>query len=89
MFDKFEKALDKTAAQKEKFAQAVFKQTDKYESNYNKGEDVYDKLEEAIKEFEKTAKSLGVDVPLGKYEQSLKSFASIPRDALGNLNFDY
>ena len=81
--------FDKTFAKREKAAQSVFKQTDKYEANYNKGEAISDKLEDAIKEVQKAAKSLGVDIPVGKFESTLKSFQGTPRDALSNVNFDY
>ena len=46
-------------------------------------------LEDAIKEVQKAAKSLGVDIPVGKFESTLKSFQGTPRDALSNVNFDY
>ena len=89
VYAKQEAAFDKTFAKREKAAQSVFKQTDKYEANYNKGEDISDKLEDAIKEVQKAAKSLGVDIPVGKFESTLKSFQGTPRDALSNVNFDY
>ena len=88
-YDKLDKAQDKTAAQKEKFAQAVFKQTDKYESNYKKGEDIVDKLKSAIKEVEKAAKALDVDIPLSKFEQALTKFNNTSSEPLREINFDY
>jgi len=86
---KLDKAQDKTASQKEKFAQAVFKQTDKYESSYKKGESISDKLENEIKEVKKAAKALGVDIPLGSYEQAVDKFNNISSEPLRSINFDY
>lgn len=88
-YDKLEKAQDKTRLQKEKLAQSVFKQEEKYETNYTKGESISSKLETAIKEVEKISKGLGINVPLEKYKQTLKTFDNTPRDAFQGVDFDY
>ena len=47
------------------------------------------KLEDAIKEVQSVAKSLGVDVPIGEPRQVLAKFRATNPNALKNVNFDY
>ena len=89
VYEKLAAAQTKTYNSREKSAEAVFKQEDKFMSVYGKGESISDKLENALKAVQQAAKALDVDIPLGKYETTLKAFQNIPRDAFPNVNFDY
>jgi chromosome segregation ATPase len=88
-YAKLEKVYDKARDKKETMAQKVFKANDKYKAAYKKGDALADKLDDAIREVNSIAKSLGVDVPTGEPRQILAKFRATSSDALKNVNFDY
>ena len=47
-----------------------------------------EKLEKKA-EVKKAAKALGVDIPLGSYEQAVDKFNNISSEPLRSINFDY
>jgi len=89
VYEKLDKQRDKTKKAYEKAAQVVFKNKDSYVKQRNKGEATANKMRKAIAEVEKSAKALGVEVPLGTYKQILAKFNATIEDPLDNVTFNY
>tara|TARA_R110002096_G_scaffold429416_1_gene642286 strand:+ start:343 stop:900 length:558 start_codon:yes stop_codon:yes gene_type:complete len=88
-YNTVDKKRDAAYKKRETAAIKVFKANDKYVSIYDKADDVYFKLEDAIELVEKGAKDIGLKVDVSKYNTQLQNFNKLVKDPLDKLDFDY